>query len=89
MSDFYDARLAEGADDGPTELPEEEGEAEEVEINFDPDDFGIKITAVLGNSSIVVEHAWDAAEDAATLAQGLPTILVAVQNALDAQEAQQ
>ena len=70
------------------QIPEETGEAVDVDINFEPDDFGIKITAVLGNSSIVVEHAWDAAEEAATLAQALPGVLIAVQEALDKQEAQ-
>ena len=70
------------------EIPEEVGEAAEVEINFDPDDLGLKVTAVLGESSIVVEHSWDAAEEAATLVQALPMILMRVQDALDAQEAQ-
>jgi hypothetical protein len=68
------------------QIPEEVGEAAEVEIDYVPDDFGIKVTAILGNSSVVVEHAWDAAEDAATLVQALPNIMIAVQEALEAQE---
>lgn len=71
-------------------IPEDVGESAEVEVSFVPDDFGIRITAVLGDSSIVVEHAWgDAAGEAATLAQALPEILVRVQAALEAQEATQ
>jgi len=67
-------------------LPEEVGETAEVSVDFVPDEFGIKVTATLGESSIVVEHSWDAAEEAATLVQALPNILVAVQDALEAQE---
>lgn len=67
-------------------IPEEVGEAAEVEIHFEPDDLGIKVSAVLGESSIVVEHSWDAVEEAATLVQALPSILVAVQAALEDQE---
>lgn len=69
-------------------VPEDVGEAAEVEINFEPDDFGIKITAVLDEASIVVEHSWDGAEQAAILTQALPQILARVQLALDAQEEQ-
>ena len=68
------------------QIPEGEGESAEVDIDFFPDEFGIEVVAVLGNASIKVEHAWDAAEDAATLVQALPNILIAVQEALDAQE---
>lgn len=68
------------------EVPEEVGDPRDVEINFDPDDLGIKVTAVLGESSIVVEHSWDAVEDAATLVQALPNIMMAVQAALNEQE---
>jgi len=67
-------------------IPEGAGEPAEVEINFEPDEFGIKISAVLGDSSIVVEHAWDAANEATTLVQALPGIMSAVQTALDQQE---
>ena len=67
-------------------IPEGEGEAAEVEINFVPDEFGIRVDAVLGEASIVVEHSWDAAMEAATLVQALPGILSAVQTALDQQE---
>jgi len=67
-------------------IPEGPGEAAEVEINFVPDEFGIQISAVLGNSSIVVEHAWDAANEATILVQALPGIMSAVQTALDQQE---
>lgn len=67
-------------------LPEDVGEPAEVDINFEPDGFGIKVTATLGESSIVVEHSWDAVEQAATLVQALPNILAAVQTALEAQE---
>jgi hypothetical protein len=70
----------------PAEIPEGEGEAGEVEIDFVPDEFGIRVTAVFGESSVVVEHSWDAAEEAATLIQALPNIMIAVQEALDAQE---
>ena len=69
------------------EIPET-GEAAEVEINFEPDDLGIKITALLGEASIVVEHSWDGVEEAAILTQALPQILARVQLALDAQEAE-
>lgn len=68
------------------QLPEATGEPGEVEVNYETDDLGIKITAVLGESSIVVEHSWGGAEEAATLTQALPQILVAVQAALEDQE---
>jgi hypothetical protein len=68
-------------------VPESEGEALDVDITYEPDDDGIKITAVLGESSIIVEHSWDAVEHAATLVQALPSILIAVQTALNDQEA--
>lgn len=84
MTDFYDARLEEGADDGP--LPEQVGEPAEVEIDFKPDEFGIEVTAIFGNASIKVEHAWESAEEAATLIQALPNIMIAVQEALESQE---
>lgn len=64
-----------------------DGPVAEVEINFEPDDLGLKITAVLGEASIVVEHSWDGAEEAAILTQSLPNILMAVQTALNEQEA--
>lgn len=68
------------------EIPEGAGDPQEVSIDFVPDDLGIKVTAVLGESSIVVEHSWDGAEEAATLVQALPNIMIAVQQALDSQE---
>lgn len=66
-------------------LPEV-GESAEVDVNFEPDDFGIKITAVLDEASIVVEHSWEGVNEAATLVQALPNILAAVQTALESQE---
>ena len=70
------------------QIPEDVGEAAEVEINFEPDDYGIRVVATLGDSCIIVQHAWDAAEEAATLVQTLPNIMMAVQQALDSQEEQ-
>lgn len=67
------------------DLPEV-GESAEVDIDFEPDDFGIKIKAVLGEASIVVEHSWEGVQEAATLVQALPNILAAVQTALESQE---
>lgn len=73
-----------------SEQPEEEyGPAEEVEVNFEPDDIGIKITATLGEATVTVEHAWEAADEATFLVRALPNILAAVQDALESQEAQQ
>ena len=69
-------------------IPEDVGEAAEVEVNFVPDDYGISVTAELGDALITVDHAWDAAENAATLIQALPNIMMAVQQALDSQEEQ-
>lgn len=68
------------------QIPEEHGESAEVEVNYYPDDFGIKVIAVLDEASVVVEHSWEAAENAATLVQALPSILMAVQEALSQQE---
>lgn len=69
-------------------LPDDAGDARDVDITFNPDDFGIEVVATLGEASIVVEHSWEGgAEDAATLVQALPNILMAVQEALDQQEA--
>jgi hypothetical protein len=67
-------------------IPEGAGEPAGVDITFVPDEFGIEVTAILGEASIVVEHSWDAATEAATLVQALPNILIAVQNALESQE---
>lgn len=63
-----------------------EDEELNTEINFEPDEYGIKITIVHGESSIIVEHSWDAAEETAALVQALPKILIIVQEALDQQE---
>lgn len=71
-------------------LPEKTGDPRDIEINYEPDDVGIKVAATLGDATITVEHAWGSgAEDAAFLVRALPNILIAVQEALEAQEAQQ
>lgn len=58
----------------------------EVEIQYEADELGIKVTSILGEASIVVEHSWDGAEAAATLVNSLPQILVNVEEALQQQE---
>lgn len=73
-------------DKGEAPLPEDVGEAADVEINYYPDDIGIKVIAVLDEASVTVEHSWEAAENAATLVQALPSILMAVEEALNQQE---
>lgn len=67
-------------------VPEGDGEPADVEIKWEIDDLGITIEALLGDASVTVQHAWDAAEEAATLAQALPQILMAVQQAIDSQQ---
>lgn len=69
-----------------SEIPDEAGESVGVAVNYEPDDFGIKVTSELGDATIVVHHSWEGAEDAATLVQALPNILLAVQAALEEQE---
>ena len=74
----------------PTDpIPEETGEPVDVEAAFESDEFGIKVTATLGEAAVVVEHSWDAAESAATLVQALPQILIRVEEALQAQQEEQ
>lgn len=62
------------------------GPVADVEINYELDDLGIKITATLGEASIVVEHSWGSAEETAILTQSLSNILMAVQTTINEQD---
>lgn len=57
-------------------------EHQEVEVNYEADDLGLKVHATLGEATITVEHGWEAGDDIVVLVQALPSILTAVQEAL-------
>lgn len=68
-------------------VPDNIGEPVDVEVDFEPTDDGITIEARLGEATITVDHSWSAAEQVAILVHSLPNILMAVQTALNEQEA--
>lgn len=70
------------------EIPETTGEPVDVEINYETDDNGIRITASLGGAAIMLDHPWAEAHEATVLVNALPNIMTAVQEALNEREAQ-
>lgn len=62
---------------------------EELDISWVVDDFGVKVSIVLGNASIVIEHDHDDSDVVPWLIGALPQIMSQVADAMEAQEAQE
>jgi hypothetical protein len=69
-------------------IPEQTSEPVDVEVNYETDEKGLRVTATLGDAAIMLDHAWgaDAAHSATILVNALPNIMTAVQEAIHANQ---
>lgn len=67
-----------------TALPPEIDPNDEIAVTWERDEGGIRITAVLGEASILIEASYDGAELVPWLAAALPSILEAAWEGLGA-----
>ena len=63
-----------------------EPESQELEVNWERDDLGVKVTTSLGDASVTLDYAWGegAAQAANTLAACLPQVMIQVEAAIRA-----